>query len=164
VLLGGNPMKLPRYQPFTDPGATVNDNYYSPSSFTITVDASKVIHHKPGYYYVTYNTADGSGNSAKEVKRLIEVVDVTTSVQELKGNDLNIYPNPVSQGVVRIFSEKSLIKGVKIFDLLGRNVFESVLNPSSDIELDIQTLSKGLFVMEITDINNKITTVKISIE
>ncbi|MFN5885845.1 MAG: immunoglobulin-like domain-containing protein, partial [Bacteroidota bacterium] len=141
VLLGGNPIKWPRYQPFTDPGATVNDNYYSPSSFTITVDASKVIHHKPGYYYVTYNTTDGSGNAAKEVKRLVEVLDVTTSVQNLIGNKLNIYPNPVTDGIIRISSEKALLKGVTILDLLGRNVFESILNPSSDIELDVQTLS-----------------------
>ncbi|MFN5886237.1 MAG: T9SS type A sorting domain-containing protein, partial [Bacteroidota bacterium] len=69
-----------------------------------------------------------------------------------------------TDGIIRISSEKALLKGVTILDLLGRNVFESILNPSSDIELDVQTLSKGLYVMEITDNHNEITTVKISIE
>jgi hypothetical protein len=149
VLLGGNPIKWPRYQPFTDPGATVNDNYYSPSSFTVTVDASKVIHHKPGYYYVTYNTADGSGNAAEEVKRLVEVVDVTTGLsQEVAHSGVMVFPNPVDQGLLNVHLNGTMVKKVIMSDLLGKTVLSSV-HTTDKVQLDISMLKKGVYFILI---------------
>jgi len=164
VLLGGNPMKLPRYQPFTDPGATVNDNYYSPSSFTITVDASKVIHHKPGIYYVYYNTSDGSGNPANEVKRLVEVLDVTTGMKEnVNQTGIRVFPNPVDQGIINIQLDGTLIKRVIISDVLGKTVHQS-LHTGSQVQLDISALQKGIYLIMVENNNLNYFIQKISID
>ncbi|MFN5885801.1 MAG: T9SS type A sorting domain-containing protein, partial [Bacteroidota bacterium] len=145
----GNPIKWPRYQPFTDPGATVNDNYYSPSSFTVTVDASKVIHHKPGYYYVTYNTTDGSGNNSDEVTRLVEVVDVSTGLnQDMGPSGVMIFPNPVDQGLLNVHLNGIMVKKVIISDLLGKILLSS-LHATDKVKLDISMLQKGIYFILI---------------
>jgi hypothetical protein len=67
---------------YTEPGATVSDNYYTGLSPTITgtVDANTL-----GTYYIYYNVTDPSGNVADQVIRTVIVRDTTGPTIELIG-------------------------------------------------------------------------------
>lgn len=77
---------------------------------------------------------------------------VTVSAQENKQpgstDGLNFYPNPVSNGKIYITSKSSLDKEVTIFDVLGKKVFQSVVNEK---ELNIATLSPGVYIIKIRE-------------
>jgi hypothetical protein len=141
----------------------VNDNYYAPSSFSVNVNTSEIINHIPGLYYVRYNTIDGSGNAAEEVKRLVRVVNVTTGVNEVvTSNGVLVYPNPSEDGSVHIYHNKANIKDIKVADMLGRVVL-SVAPSSNPTVLDLNIAGKGMYILHITDEHGKINTVKVSL-
>jgi len=71
TLLGDNPMTIDQGSDFTDPGATVADNY--DTSLTVTVGGS-VDTATAGSYTLNYDAVDASGNVAATVERTVNVV------------------------------------------------------------------------------------------
>ncbi|MFV0564391.1 MAG: T9SS type A sorting domain-containing protein [Flavobacteriaceae bacterium] len=63
---------------------------------------------------------------------------------------LSVYPNPVSGGKDRIFitSNKNLTKKIEFYDVLGKQVYTTVLTGK---ELDISHLNKGVYILKITE-------------
>jgi hypothetical protein len=61
---------------------------------------------------------------------------------------LNFYPNPVSNGKIYITSKSSIDKEITIFDVLGKKVFQTVLNTR---ELNISNLSPGVYIIKIKE-------------
>jgi hypothetical protein len=162
VLIGDNPIEINRYSNYQEPGFVVNDNYYAPSSFSVNVNTSEIINHIPGLYYVRYNTIDGSGNAAEEVKRLVRVVNVTTGVDEvINSNGLFVYPNPVENGLVNIYQTKGKIKEIKVTDMLGRLIITNIPDTNPFL-LDLSNAGKGIYIIQITNEDGAINTVKVS--
>lgn len=66
--------------------------------------------------------------------------------------DLSIYPNPVTNGKVFIYisSKRNLSKKVDFFDVLGKQIYSTVLTGK---ELNIANLSKGVYILKITEDN-----------
>ncbi|MEN3323309.1 T9SS type A sorting domain-containing protein [Mariniflexile soesokkakense] len=66
--------------------------------------------------------------------------------------DLSIYPNPVSNGKTFIYitSKLNLTKKIEFYDVLGKQIFSTVLTGK---ELNISNLSKGVYVLRITEGN-----------
>lgn len=65
---------------------------------------------------------------------------------------LNIYPNPVINGktIVYITSRLNLTKKVEFFNVLGKQIFSTKLIGR---ELNISNLSKGVYILKITENN-----------
>lgn len=82
-LIGGSPFYVEVGSVFTDPGATVSDNYDSGMNVTSsgTVNTSVL-----GTYTRYYNVTDSSGNSATQVTRSVIVRDTTAPAQSLVGS------------------------------------------------------------------------------
>lgn len=66
--------------------------------------------------------------------------------------DLAIYPNPVSNGKTFIYitSKRNLTKKIEFFDVLGKQIFTTVLTGR---ELNISNLSRGVYLLKITEDN-----------
>lgn len=64
--------------------------------------------------------------------------------------DLSIYPNPVTNGktFVYITSKRNLTKKVEFFNVLGKQIFSSVITGK---ELNISNLSKGVYILKVTE-------------
>lgn len=64
--------------------------------------------------------------------------------------DLSIYPNPVTNGKIFIYitSKRNLTKKVDFFNVLGKQIFSTFLTGK---ELNISSLSKGVYVLKITE-------------
>ena len=61
---------------------------------------------------------------------------------------LNLYPNPVSNGKVYITSKNDSDKEVQIFDVLGKQVLQTML---SSKELNVSNLSPGVYIIKIKE-------------
>ena len=65
---------------------------------------------------------------------------------------LSVYPNPVNSQnpVINIASKYSFIKQIEIFDVLGKQVYATIL---SGRELNVSNLKKGVYILKITEKN-----------
>lgn len=78
--------------------------------------------------------------------------NVNTNVMTQNIEDLSIYPNPVTNGKVFIYisSKQNSTKKVDFFDVLGKQIYSTQLTGK---ELNISTLSKGVYILKITENN-----------
>ncbi|TXE09639.1 T9SS type A sorting domain-containing protein [Seonamhaeicola algicola] len=65
---------------------------------------------------------------------------------------LSIYPNPVNSGHTYIYisSKKNLVKHVEFFNVIGKLIYNTKLIGK---ELNIANLSKGVYILKITENN-----------
>lgn len=96
-----------------------------------------------------------------------EVVDITAnvrlvSVDEVRGIDVTVYPNPVVDGKLFVDGACSMIQ---IFDIMGRLRFDkTVFADDCYSEIDVKQLNKGTYVVKVFDENNKMQVYKIVIK
>ena len=72
---------------------------------------------------------------------------------------ISAYPNPTNE-ILKLDSETSLIKEASVFDLLGRQVYNSKFN-ANKVTLDLKSLQTGTYVLKITSASGKTETMKI---
>lgn len=91
TLVGDTPMTIPQGSTFVEPGSTVTDNVDTGLIATVTgtVDISTI-----GSYELNYNVTDAAGNVATTAIRTVNVVDSTTPMITLTGDN----PMMVSHG------------------------------------------------------------------
>ena len=70
---------------------------------------------------------------------------------ENMGRPLNIYPNPAIQFVQFDFSSKQKIILINVFDVQGRHVHTSTLANQLPLRLNIEKLSKGKYMVQLSD-------------
>lgn len=70
--------------------------------------------------------------------------------QSIEG--LSIYPNPVNNGKLYIYitSKHGLTKNVEIYNVLGKQIYTTVLLGK---ELNIANLNAGVYILKITENN-----------
>ncbi|MBC5838427.1 T9SS type A sorting domain-containing protein [Flavobacterium muglaense] len=95
---------------------------------------------------------------------LVFFFSINTNAQEVKQQPkaqessviegLNLYPNPVSNGKVYISTKNDLEKEIIIFDLLGKKIFQTMLNSR---ELNIPNISPGVYIIKISENNASAT-------
>ena len=70
------------------------------------------------------------------------------------------YPNPTN-GMLHLDSEVFLIKDSAVFDLLGRQVYSSKFSALNKVDLDLNSLQTGNYVLKVTSDSGKTETMKI---
>ncbi|MFH1522942.1 MAG: immunoglobulin-like domain-containing protein [Patescibacteria group bacterium] len=86
TLKGSNPITIVVGSEYNDPGAMATDNYDNDLTASIIM-VNPVMVNIIGKYIVTYNIADSSSNQAIEVTRTVNVVDATTPIITLLGEN-----------------------------------------------------------------------------
>lgn len=69
-------------------------------------------------------------------------------VDENFADQLQLYPNPVADGIVYITSPISSEMQVVVFDVSGKKVIETILG--SDNQLNVNTLNAGVYMLQLT--------------
>ena len=87
TLNGPNPLNIGDCSTFTELGATATDPCFGDISGSIVINNSAVNSGVLGSYPVTYNVTDASGNSATEVTRIVNVIDVNVPEITLIGDN-----------------------------------------------------------------------------
>ena len=76
---------------------------------------------------------------------------LSLSNSKLSQFEFEIYPNPVEKELI-VHTNKTFQAQIKIFDFQGRLVYFSKNTMVKDqLKIDIQSLSKGIYVLRLTD-------------
>jgi hypothetical protein len=94
-----------------------------------------------------------------------ETINSTTSVSEneedsFQQNVIEVFPNPATD--IINFNSANKIESIQVFDYLGKQVYKKEINIKA-YQLNISSLKKGLFILEIKT-NDGIAVKKICIE
>jgi hypothetical protein len=76
------------------------------------------------------------------------VVDVTSGVSDIDENQLVVYPNP-SADFIQIESTEDQINQVKLYDIMGKLVFEQSINDTK-YTMNVSQLSTGLYQLKLS--------------
>lgn len=100
-----------------------------------------------------------SPSQATEVSLALDTFAISSvlSNEEFKVNQLTVYPNPAAD-VLNIKSSGSAnINAVQIIDLNGRQVITKSFNNVSDAQINVNDLSAGMYLINITSGENTVT-------
>ena len=115
----------------------------------------------PGKYYVSVQSIDASFVGSEFSSESIFILNVDNSILSTNDNTnyfVGIYPNP-SSSLIRLSVKDSLdIKELKIYDLLGKSFsFDTDYNTY----IDVNNLSDGIYILELSFTNGNTITKKI---
>lgn len=82
----------------------------------------------------------------------------TMGADDLIQSDFNYYPNPV-KNILNINAEKN-IKTVSVYNLAGQNIQNKSLN-SNEIEINLSSLSTGIYIVKAILENGQVETFKV---
>lgn len=100
-------------------------------------------------------------NTSPTVGGIFKFSGIPLSAPSFEGKkNISAYPNPTN-GFMQINSEKSLIKEITIFDLLGKQVYNSKFTALSKVNLDLKSLSNGVYFLRVTSDAGNTETMKI---
>ena len=107
------------------------------------------------YYYIT-------GDSTNSLQHLNYKANLTANcpngiVEKASVNNLKVYPNPIKNSFLVSGLENVGNLSLEVYDMKGAIVKTEVKNATnSEIEISIQTLSKGEYLLKVYDANGKI--------
>jgi uncharacterized repeat protein (TIGR02543 family) len=97
---------------------------------------------------------------ASALKRSSSANPIAQEVEAMENdNELSarIYPNPLSEGILTIKTEGiNSSATIRIISMDGKLVFNSTMN-EAELNIDLSELSKGLYVIQLTENNNSCT-------
>lgn len=123
-----------------------------------------------GEYQLTWQTVTENLTTGSNVQLVIEgrtnasaedfwfdnvVFSGVLGTNDLSQNQFSIYPNPATKGFVNISSKVSGAKNVSVFDVLGKQVINTVL---TNDRMDISSLNSGIYIVKI--VQGKTSTTK----
>jgi len=168
TLKGSQDTNVCRWQPYTDPGYTVTDNYTPQNKIKITPHINVNIS-VPDIYSVSYVATDSVGNTATSVTRTVNVTqegNCTTGINNNKtlGDYINLYPNPTTgEFVIDMNLPKQENVLITITNAMGQVVQKVYSGQSSGSQaVDMSGAASGMYFVNITT-NNETVTKKITI-
>ena len=79
----------------------------------------------------------------------------------IKPEALNIYPNPAKH-VVNVIGKN--IQQISIIDFTGRTLIQQNFNNANNLKLNIENLSKGIYLLKVEDVKGNMQTKKLIVE
>jgi lysyl endopeptidase len=81
---------------------------------------------------------------------------LTTAINSYEDldNNFNIYPNP-TKGIVNISTQSTNPFTVKIYDILGKVVFQNQKESKKEVQIDLSTINKGIYIISIVSENEQ---------
>jgi PKD repeat protein len=167
-ILGDNPVNLPRWHVFVEPGVALVDNYNTDAEMrpmlivanSLPLNAEgKPFGNEEGVYSVKYKVRDLSGNQSAEVERVINVIEPVTGIAELLDFDhaVSVYPNP-SNGVmsIRVLKPVSGNIDVVVYNVIGKEVYHTSVPGAMTTtqELNLGDVASGIYMMKV-QVNGK---------
>jgi hypothetical protein len=147
TLLGDAIVSLPKGCIYTEAGFSAKDNLNNDINLSVMISGMIDVN-VIGQYILTYTATDALSNQAS-ISRTVNVTSdaCTLGLSSNTIDGFSIYPNPVNQGKVFVVAKVKGLKNIKIFDLLGKQIFSQ---QTLDGELNISKLQRGIYVIKIT--------------
>ncbi len=139
---------------FTDFG-TITDTNVTDFFLVEAAGPSELNNAATAYLRVTFDGATTtSGNNRLDNIKLEAGVLSTQSFNKL---DVDMYPNPVKNGVVTIKTNSNQPLQISVFDVLGKQVISKTVSNNT---LNVSNLKAGIYLVQVTE-NNATSTKKL---
>ncbi len=151
-----------RWQPYTDAGVRISDNYYDSATLSGLLDITDDIDPNwPGTYNICYQVTDPSGNRSNKVCRTVVVTENLTGVEEAENHSITLYPNPNTGNFhIDLGSEPESAVQVVVRDMQGKAVYSSrFVEQKHNFRL---TLAPGVYQVSILQ-DGKVTILRTQI-
>ncbi|WP_176752659.1 S8 family serine peptidase [Psychroflexus sediminis] len=113
-----------------------------------------------GNYKIEISFKDILKNDVQEFSLIIQSSDILTlSNQSFNTKSITFWPNPVKNRLNISSSEISFSNDaqVSVYDMLGREVMNvKGFNSTTNLSIDMSSLSKGLYILKLVDANRSI--------
>jgi len=117
-----------------------------------------------GYVQIGNSLSDIDGTCAALSSNFIEVVIqetaecAVTATEELKDEDVRIYPNPAVNFITLEYNDLSDNATVSVFDVQGKMVItQNLINNAGSSNIDVQNLLGGIYMVRVTSEESSIT-------
>jgi len=84
-------------------------------------------------------------------------IEESTGIIDFSNNNLKIYPNPAKEILNIELSENKNIGIIKLYNVVGEKVYEVSGINSSETSINLHSLSKGVYFIQILNTNDKLT-------
>ena len=113
-------------------------------------EGSSVVSSGAGVSGLQNNQLTNAGNFIRtEILEIASNLVLSTENFNLNGEQISLFPNPATD-IINLETSKTNITSVKIVDIQGRQVFSNDYN-SLKASIDVSSLSKGIYIMEINN-------------
>jgi hypothetical protein len=122
------------------------------------VDCNNLFRTIPGatnrYYVPFINTRYAVIVSDGECVDTSDCININIGLDELPKDDMEIFPNPFHEKIVLDYKGRNEIKSLKIINLTGQVVFEWEEINQDKIELNTESLAKGIYQIQWFDVSS----------
>ena len=142
-----------RWAGYTDPGVSIDDNYYSEASLQANVAiTSNFDPNWVGFYNICYQVTDPSGNKSRMTCRSIEVAESLTGLQtDTEKMNLIVYPNPsTGKFILKLESANQESRQLNLVDMLGKTVYSQSIGAVDNYALDLSILPAGMYILNVS--------------
>ncbi len=94
--------------------------------------------------------SDTKGNIWTGTYGVIKYAGSQTSVTNIDKSSYTIYPNPTTSSINIELENEALATSYKITDTKGEQVLTGSLSTSSSVSIDVEQLSSGVYIIELT--------------
>jgi hypothetical protein len=108
-----------------------------------------------------WDSADSANNNQIiTFKFTVDAASCFNSISNLTSEDLKLYPNPVKDILTIKGLENSQSTSVQIFNVIGSKVYEKNTKQSDALELNLENLTRGVYLVKIFSEGKHIATKK----
>jgi PKD repeat protein len=104
-----------------------------------------------GTYHVCVKVYNSCGFDSTCTDKVINL----TGVNAIGNEEINVYPNPVRDGIV--IEHAAYGSNVRVLDMTGRTVYSGIITDNMQ-EIDVSSLASGPYALQITDTEGNRTT------
>jgi PKD repeat protein len=143
---------IQRWKPYTDPGVSITDNYYTEASLLPLVQVTSNLNvDYPGLYSICYQVTDSSGNKSEQVCRTIIVNESTSSIDEKEEINVKVYPNPNS-GKFILYLGSALGGEASIQVMTAQGIILKTIRAATNTEQEISLndYAAGIYLLRIS--------------
>jgi len=148
---------LENYDGTSNPNtATLNDITslvtLSSGDYNFTASGDIDVSGYDGVVYLAFKYTSGTSDGRTwEVEDIIMTANAIASVNDISLK-VSIFPNPATQIVNISFENK--IKEINLYNVVGKTCISNVGINNNNYKLDIKSLTKGIYFIEVKDVNN----------
>jgi PKD repeat protein len=154
-LLGSDPMNLPRFCEFQEPGFIVKDNYFTNLKSQVLTDVTSLRNDIPGIYPITYVVTDPFGNRSLTATRQVNVLEQVCNVgihENTFETYFNLYPSP-NDGMLNIDVKNTVdINSIEVYNVTGQLVAKFQNQLQSKNVFDLSNQNNGLYFVRINTV------------
>lgn len=91
----------------------------------------------------------GAGNIFYAINSNNIKIEMATGIKELNSDNISVYPNPTNDILNLTFNKSTFVQQISLTDLQGKIVYSSKSVQSNKLQIDMNNLSNGLYMLNV---------------